>query len=389
MTGVVARLGNKYGFIRNGRHPEGIYFNALWVRGILPPLAVDDEVSFEIRYFDDRPQAHHICRCSTAPDASVRDPATLAPKSDRLFDWAYLPLPESLEELRSAALEEAWEFPGTVPNPHRPHPILYSYLVHTFGRLVHQDRVLVNDAGNLASFNTGLVDSRYEPIFASFGLNSHGHPVWRLLGFCTPGEGPLGQNLIRNFRKLPETAYYFDDASELLYDVHAGTPDLSLTHIITERTSRWPLDFVKKHLPQGFSGVPHSFPSPGQSADFFCSLGEAIRRDDSTYRDYQGRLRQALDLAVKRIRWNFKTAIPHYYPREKKVQLLLPLCIVADNQVDLALAVEKTESGRYLGHTVFTLDVAYQHARLICRPDSDWLVPKEIMQSGTSDLEDG
>lgn len=60
------------------------------------------------------------------------------------------------------------------------------------------------------------------------------------------------------------------------------------------------------------------------------------------------------------------------------MQLLLPLCLLSDDEVDLALAVEQTPSGSYLGHTVLPLDWAYKNARLICRPDSDWLIPKAI-----------
>lgn len=46
--------------------------------------------------------------------------------------------------------------------------------------------------------------------------------------------------------------------------------------------------------------------------------------------------------------------------------------------MDLALAIEKTPSGNYLGHTVLPLDWAYKNARLVCRPDSDWLSFKDI-----------
>lgn len=90
------------------------------------------------------------------------------------------------------------------------------------------------------------------------------------------------------------------------------------------------------------------------------------------------RLRDAVDVSIKRVEWNFKTAIPTYYPRVRKVQLLLPVCLVSDETVDLALAVEKTASGSYLGHTALPLDWAYKNARLVCRPDSDWLAPDQI-----------
>jgi hypothetical protein len=71
---------------------------------------------------------------------------------------------------------------------------------------------------------------------------------------------------------------------------------------------------------------------------------------------------------------------PQYYPRVERLQLLLPICLVSDENVDLALAVEKTASGNYLAHTVLPLDWAYTNARLICRPDSDWLTPTQIIE---------
>ena len=105
-------------------------------------------------------------------------------------------------------------------------------------------------------------------------------------------------------------------------------------------------------------------------------------QDNRTYRRIINRVKDAVDLSIKRVSWNFKTAIPQYYPRVARLQLLLPLCLVSDERVDLALAVEKTPSGSYLGHTVLPLDWAYTNARLICRPGSDWLTPKEITQGG-------
>ena len=35
--------------------------------------------------------------------------------------------------------------------------------------------------------------------------------------------------------------------------------------------------------------------------------------------------------------------------------------------------VQRMESGNYQGQTILTLPQAYLDARLVCRPDSDWL----------------
>ena len=88
-------------------------------------------------------------------------------------------------------------------------------------------------------------------------------------------------------------------------------------------------------------------------------------------------LDEAIGVAKKRARWNYRTAIPHYFPSFKRLEFLLPLCLLRDSQVDVALSVQKTDTG-YLGNTVLPLDWAYKSARLVCRPDSDWLAPHQI-----------
>lgn len=107
--------------------------------------------------------------------------------------------------------------------------------------------------------------------------------------------------------------------------------------------------------------------------EYFAVLASKIEENDRTYRAIVNRVKDAIELAVKRIRWNFKTAIPQYDPPENKLSLPLPLALQSDESADVALVVEKTPAGSYLGHTILTLPMAYNNARLICRPDSDWL----------------
>lgn len=56
-----------------------------------------------------------------------------------------------------------------------------------------------------------------------------------------------------------------------------------------------------------------------------------------------------------------------------------------ESRIDLALVTEKTPSGNYQGHTILPLEWAYNNARLITRPDSDWLVADEIEESDDTD----
>lgn len=46
----------------------------------------------------------------------------------------------------------------------------------------------------------------------------------------------------------------------------------------------------------------------------------------------------------------------------------------------MALAVQR-ENEAYVGYTILELDWAYSNARLIARPDSDWLTPSSIEET--------
>ena len=84
-------------------------------------------------------------------------------------------------------------------------------------------------------------------------------------------------------------------------------------------------------------------------------------------------MEDAIEIALKRVRWNFRTAIPCYFPKGNCMSLMLPLCLEDDSKTDAALVVQKNPSGSYQGQTVLRLEQAYLDARLICRPNMDWL----------------
>lgn len=87
----------------------------------------------------------------------------------------------------------------------------------------------------------------------------------------------------------------------------------------------------------------------------------------------KNRFEDAVNLALKRVQWNYKTAIPMYNPRTNRGSLLLPLALVDEKLVDLALVVVRHPAGSYQGETILPLYLAYSNSRLVSRPDSDWL----------------
>jgi hypothetical protein len=380
--GVISRIIGDYGFVSSDEFQgQDLYFKLVWFRGSTPP-SEGDVVTFQAKTYGDNVQAHSLMRAGDAMVVTRPD----VPTTPNVLQWAYFGfLPNVLRELSGLAHKERWEFSRTEVDPTKPLPILWSYLRHTFAKLVLEKKVLVSADAAFAAFNTGLVDTRYEPIHALFVPNDDPRAQWQLAGFCIPGEGADGQDLVRHFAPLPLAAHYFNQPADLLYDARAGKPELSWNHVVIDRIDRYPAEFVEDHWPNGFEKQDAVTLTAEERKAYFTALGKAIEADKRTYRRIMSRVRDAVDLSVKRVSWNFKTAVPQYYPAVRRLQLLLPLALMSDDTPDLALAVERTPAGSYLAHTVLPLDWAYSNARLICRPDSDWLDPDAVTVSPVLD----
>lgn len=334
-------------------------------------------------------EVHHPEKIPTQYPASVQPPVNRRKVEPRarfnsrqftsLYSFSFIPHAQFLN-LRRLALKESWEF-GTTPDESCSSPILKNYLRWTFFRLQIEDKVLYG--GDLSAFNTGLVDRRYEPIYALFQKNKRlDDKPWHLCGFCIAGEDYLGKELVRAFNPLPSPPHYFTEPSSMFYDLNADTPSVDWRHVIIENLQRLPIEFLEDHCPKGFSMEAVIGKNEAEVTDYFERFGTALEDDSRTYRKAKNRIEDAVDLALKRVRWNYKTAIPVYFPTLNQMNMLLPLALVSDEITDIALVVEKAASGNYLGHTILPLDWAYNNARLVCRPNSDWLSPDLIKQTG-------
>ncbi len=292
-----------------------------------------------------------------------------------LLQWAWMgDFKFVLKKLSEFTLPEQWYYGHTKKIDH--FPILGNYLIYTFYRLQKENKV--REGTTYAAFNTGLVDKKYKQIFALFQRTTSYTQKWEFKYFCVAGEEWAGKTLVSNFKPLPERAHYFKDTADMIYDTTSGEPSLDDKHIFVENTDRLPTAFIEDNCPKGFTLKDTSKMDFEERKQYFRNLGMAIEADERTYRYMKGRLDDAVKLALKRIDWNFKTAIPMYFPTKNKMSLLLPLALVSDDKVDIALVVERTPSGNYLGHTILPLSWAYSNARLVTRPDSDWLVAEEI-----------
>ena len=76
----------------------------------------------------------------------------------------------------------------------------------------------------------------------------------------------------------------------------------------------------------------------------------------------------------EKLKRNYKLAVPQYFITGGTIQLLIPLCLSTVDSADLAIVVEDY-GNMYRASTCLTLDMAINNARLLARPDRDWLNP--------------
>ena len=306
---------------------------------------------------------------------------------DAFQNWMFDEFQNTIAELKSKALEERWFF--NRQDKVYPFPILEKYLIYTFYRLT-QEKNKICYVGKYATFNTGLVDYRYQPIYALFEKNES-HRInrsWRLVDFCIAGEDSPGKTLVKYFPEpLPQPAYYFYDNADRYYNPSAKSPKIDLKHIVIENIERLPILFLKEHAPKSFEFKDVSTMAYYDRQIFFDNLRLAIEKDKNCERYYINRINDALELSLKRVQWNWKTAIPMYFPTFNTMSMLLPLCLINPDKVDIALVTQRTPSGNYLGHTILSLEMAYSNARLVSRPDSDWLIADQIEAVSYTDQE--
>lgn len=304
-----------------------------------------------------------------------------------LTNWAYLGhYTTMIANLKKITLDEDWvEVPDD--EGQLSYPGLSSYLHYTFYKLQVDGKIKISKSKEYAAFNTGLVDRKYDSIYALFIVNdAKGKQPWRLLGFCVNGEDRNGKNLVNYFgNDLPEPPSYFNNSKDMYYDISQGVPVCDFTHIIIENVERLPLEFLERNAPTKFIVRNPDELTGEERKEYFEVLKAAINNDSKSQRSFKKDLESSLELAIKRVRWNYKSAIPMYYPRTNNMCFLLPLCLVNDDAVDLALVVSKGVSGKYQGETIYLLSWAYSCARLVCRPDSDWLNLKKISTFSSDD----
>lgn len=273
---------------------------------------------------------------------------TLAKDQPKKSAFAYFPYDISNREnwetpfeiLAKKAKKEIWDYGRPeFKKEGRQYPILTNYLNYTFLRLQDEGKIAISKDGNQTCLNTGLQTQQDQDIFALFEKNrmqDDNTQDWYFKGWYNSYEHEISQ-----FSPPPDIAMYIQDVKDLIFNT-AYAIEINLDHILGEK------DNLNK-LP--------------------IQLRENLTLAKTT-------LNGASNILKRKIRRNYKMAIPSWYVKHKKIQLLLPLYVTSEVDADVALLAEGDhENKHYRIPTILSMDIAYCNARLITRPDREWLNP--------------
>ena len=235
----------------------------------------------------------------------------------------------SLTNLAKLAEPENWH------NEDNDFGILNYYIRNTFKRCHEKELIVYNQSEDSCIFNTGLLTSNGNEIVGLFEKNDRANAQqWRIKGFFGFDERIISHK----FTKVPELATYTDDPAAYYFNIKDDII-LSTDHVIDDNWDRYDQRLQ--------------------------SFGKSVIKT---------LLPGAFEVAKKKVRRNAQLAVPQFYNGE--LMFLLPISFPLNDtdQVIMALAIEKLENGKYRANTIFTTKMAYQKARLLSKPDSNWLL---------------
>lgn len=318
---------------------EEAYLNAKSRKGLVP---------ITIQKYDDVPYDFYIGELyfpetffSISRKHNILSKVLSCSKEDKyletidIYDYMYWgDYNAQIQKLAEKALPEKWSFEDKDDNY-----ILKNYLKYTFNKLQEEGKVIETDT--YCAFDTGLFSHYYEPIYA-YGetyknTTTENSAKWFFKGFKDTYE--LG-NL--DIEKFPKRADYFSNPERLVFNWHLNV-NKNYKHILDDLNT-------SKRLP------------------------DSIKNSDRPLETLKG----VIDTAIQKVIANYKLAVPHYY--QNKIQLLVPLCFGKDDTPDVALVLDLKKNGYYQATTCLSMEMAYMDARLIAKPESNWLIAENIIE---------
>ncbi len=242
-----------------------------------------------------------------------------------------------LKYLASQAEQESWYYDHPSYSPEeKEYAVLYSYILHTFSKAYDENKLYETETHSI--FNTGLLTKMGQELYMLFERNTRyvtdpeNNPKWYFKIFVIPSSHEIPSEMRAH---LPEHVDYFESCpSDLYFDTKLKITS-NLYHVLIDNRER---------LPDGAQTFPDEV------------LLQIVEAAESQMK--------------KRILRNNRLVVPQYY--NKKIMYLAPLMI---GKEIVPVAIERN-GDTYRINTVLTPGMAYCNARLIMKPESNWLTNK-------------
>lgn len=327
-------------------------------------------------------------------------------REDPLFDWIWFDDFEAFKEmLAGKAVDEWWGGQPVVCKGEdgaqkRRNPLLEPYLRYTFSRLLQDDAVAYSRDQELMAFNTGLVERHsLDPIVVCCRKNEKPHPEWRFDRFVVwrdragkEGDDRIERILKGRFDAMPQPVAWFarmdqtflpaqaiDLSDENLADLRSRLertiPDCLLDRLVADSGLMAEADV--KQL--------SSEPDPDKRKFLLNGIIREMGGKEMVTDLAFEHVRDALELAKKRLRWEVGAAVPMWAASKDGLafSFMLPLSFNRDEplRADLAVVLDPVQQGSgdrlglagYRPRGFLELRNAYSNARLLRRPEASWL----------------
>ncbi|MEG0283187.1 MAG: DUF3825 domain-containing protein [Erysipelotrichales bacterium] len=247
---------------------------------------------------------------------------------------------KKLNYLINLAEEERWN--QTDIHTGKENSTIFYYIVHTFERCYDQDKLFISKDGSCSFFNTGLMTAKGDEILGKFERNKYYNEkdnssnYWYFKEFLIES----GKIFMNECSKKPEIATYFSNYNELYFDP-ACEIVIDFNHIYKDNFQRLPMEF------------------------------QIMEAEVAGY-VFEGFLRHT----KKKIQRNNRIPVPQFY--NNKIMFLIPVKVFESKTIVIAL--EKINN-QYRGNTILSVGMAYNCARLVNKPEDDWLLNNFINQN--------
>lgn len=300
---------------------------------------------------------------------------------DTLKTYIYFPdLDKSIQQLATLAKKERWCY---LNSPDK-YIILKIYLQYTFHNVKEQGKLAFEKESGFACFNTGLKTEDYEDIYGVMIKNTEKDipQEFEFRGFAVSGSELLGKLIVEHFNPLPKTVTYFTNPSDRYYDgsceIHTDSH-----HILIDNLSRFPISILKTYL-MPFKEETAILQSIKKTKDedtkskLYSILENKIEKNTILYNLLKGLLEQTIERARRMAIYDYRTALPCYFPTRSVPSIMLPLVFDPSKGAEAVLLLEKTASGNYQGQTILTPKMAYVNARMVTPLEHSFLDPEKI-----------